>query len=90
MTEAVHYMHTEAFMMHRDLHADHFIFHNGKCILSDFKSSIHLGKHGYTSLGTLGPLRARTACAPEVLFEKFYTYNADIWHLGCTMFWMAS
>lgn len=57
MAEVIEYLHSELFMMHRDLHIMNWMMSKeGEPVITDFGTGIVLGKDGYTERGLYTPM----------------------------------
>ena len=87
MAEVLDYLHSSLFMMHRDLHVGNWMMGNdGGPILVDFGTGFKLGNGGYTQEGLFTP----NLCAPEQYLGQTYSFNADVWELGITFYFMST
>jgi len=76
------YLHDNLYVIHRDIKAGNVLLtHDGYVRLADFGVSARLnGPSGRTSTAIGAPFWM----APEVIEEKQYTCNADVWSMGIT------
>lgn len=70
--------------MHRDLNPDNWMIVDGKVMMIDYGTAIKIGEGGYTT----GGIMAKTASSPEQILYKYYSFNADVFYMGYTMFAM--
>lgn len=72
--------------MHRDFKVANVLLHNGVCKIADLGFAKQMQKQKMT--GTI--LGTSLTMAPEVLEEKPYSFQADIWSLGVVFYQLLS
>ncbi|ELP93763.1 hypothetical protein EIN_175500 [Entamoeba invadens IP1] len=89
MFKALEYLIIEKNILHRDLKLQNFLLKNSKespfpiVKLCDFGSAVAI------TPGIQGTFSSLLFSAPEVS-EDEYTSEADVWSLGCCLYWMAT
>jgi hypothetical protein len=85
MIECLHYLHTEAFMIHRNLHNGNWMIDDeGNLSLIDFDFALYLGPNGISADSVAFYLFA----SPEQCHHKPSGYDGDIWYMGVIFYMM--